>query len=359
MPKFNHITFNGEAFGAYMERVPKLTHNEIIKSGVFKGNTEIRKAFSNQTGTGYAILPYYGNIGGEALNYDGKTNIDAKKVLTSEQGVVVVGRANAWVEDDFAEDITGGVDFMKNVAMQVTEYFEEVDQKTLLAILEGIFKMTGTDSAKFVSEHTLDLTSGVMGLESDTKKATKNLDVTAGFMDATSINTAMQKACGQNKNAFALAIMHSAVATNLENLNLFSYLKYTDANGIQRDLTLGTLNGRLVIVTDEGLYDDSEKYTTYLLGKGSFSYEDIGAKVPYEMSRDPKTNGGQTTLYARQRKCFAPMGISYTKSSQVSLSPTDAELKNGANWKIIGDDDANSETIDHKMIPIARIISKG
>ena len=355
MSKFNHITFNGEAFGAYMERVPKLTHNEIVKSGVFRGNTEIRKAFSNQTGTGYAILPYYGNIGGEALNYDGKTNIDAKKVLTSEQGVVVVGRANAWLEDDFAEDITGGVDFMKNVAMQVAEYFEEVDQKTLLAILEGIFKMTGTDSAKFVSEHTLDLTSELMQLEDDTK----TLDVTAGFMNATSINTAMQKACGQNKNAFSLAIMHSVVATNLENLNLLSYLKYTDANGIQRDLTLGTLNGRLVIVTDEGLYDGSEKYTTYLLGKASFYYDDIGAKVPYEMNRDPKTDGGQTTLYARQRKCFAPIGISYTKASQTSLSPTDTELKNGANWKIIGDDDANSETINHKMIPIARIISKG
>ena len=41
--------------------------------------------------------------------------------------------------------------------------------------------------------------------------------------------------------------MHSQVATNLENLQLLEYLKYTDANGIQRDLTLATLNGRTVI----------------------------------------------------------------------------------------------------------------
>ena len=44
--------------------------------------------------------------------------------------------------------------------------------------------------------------------------------------------------------------MHSQVATNLENLNLLAYLKYTDANGIQRDLSLGTWNGKVVLVDD-------------------------------------------------------------------------------------------------------------
>mgnify|MGYP007081679685 CR=1 FL=1 len=36
------------------------------------------------------------------------------------------------------------------------------------------------------------------------------------------------------------------------------------------------------------------QYTTYVLGEGAISYEDIGAKVPYEMSRDPKTHGAKT-----------------------------------------------------------------
>ena len=343
MAKFNHITFNGEAFGQYVERLPKIKRIELIKSGVLRGNDNIRGAFSSQTGTAYAVIPFFGNIGGTALNYDGKTNIVPERTKTSDQGVVVVGRSKAWIEDDFSYDITGGVDFMGNVANQVSEYWDEVDQLTLVAILEGIFKMTGTASAKFVENHTLDLTLG---------KST-------GKMDATTLNTAIQKACGSNKNAFSLAIMHSSVATNLENLNLLEYTKYTDASGIQRDLNIGTLNGKTVIIDDSCTFDGTDKYTTYVLGKGSFYFEDIGAKVPYEMSRDPKTNGGETTLYTRQRKCFAPFGISYTKASQASLSPTDNELKDGANWKLIGDDDANSETIDDKTIPIARIITKG
>ena len=343
MAKFNHITFNGEAFGQYVERLPKIKKDELIKSGVLRGNNNIKNAFSSQTGTAYAVIPFFGNIGGAALNYDGKTNIVPERTKTSDQGVVVVGRSKAWIEDDFSYDITGGVDFMGNVANQVSEYWDEVDQLTLVAILEGIFKMTGTASAKFVENHTLDLTLG---------KST-------GKMDATTLNTAIQKACGSNKNAFSLAITHSSVATNLENLNLLEYTKYTDASGIQRDLNIGTLNGKTVIIDDSCTFDGTDKYTTYVLGKGSFYFEDIGAKVPYEMSRDPKTNGGETTLYTRQRKCFAPFGISYTKASQASLSPTDNELKDGANWKLIGDDDANSETIDDKTIPIARIITKG
>ncbi len=343
MAKFNYISFNGTAFGSYIERLPKIKKDELIKSGVLVGNNNIKNAFSSQTGTAYAEIPFFGNIGGKALNYDGKTDITAEKVMTSTQGVVVVGRSKAWIEDDFSVDITGGVDFMTNVANQVSTYWDEIDQLTLVSILEGIFKMTGTASAKFVENHTLDLTTGRSAMK----------------MDATTLNIAIQKACGSNKNAFSLAIMHSSVATNLENLNLLDYMKYTDASGIQRDLTIGTLNGRTVIIDDSCTFDGTDKYTTYVLGKGSFYFEDIGVEVPYAMTRDEKTNGGQTTLYTRQRKCFAPFGISYTKTSQDSLSPTDEELAKGENWKLIGDDDANSETIDDKTIAIARIISKG
>lgn len=53
---------------------------------------------------------------------------------------------------------------------------------------------------------------------------------------------------------------HSVPATNLENLNLLSALKYTDKDGITRDLSLYTWNGKLVIVddgmpTEEGYLD--------------------------------------------------------------------------------------------------------
>lgn len=337
-------TFNQVAFGRYIENLPKAKKSELIKSEVLKRNNEIKRAFSSQGGTGYAILPMYGRIEGDATNYDGVSDIEPKATKTFERGVVVVGRANAWLEDDFSEDITGGVSFMSNVARQVGEYFDEVDQDTLINILKGIFSMTGAKNTEFVDNHTYDITG-----EED------------GKIGVTTLNNAIQKACGDNKSKFAIVIMHSVVATNLENLNLLNYIKYTDINGMQRDLGLGTLNGKVVLIDDSMPVETSEggdKYTTYVLGKGAIDFEDIGAKVPYEIHRDPKANGGQSTLYARTRKCFAPFGISYKKIEQVTLSPTNEELSNGKNWSLVKDTN-DGQYIDHKTIPIARIVSKG
>lgn len=343
MSDFNK-SFNAVAFGKYIENLPNIKKNELIKSEVLKRNSEIKNAFTSQGGTGYAILPMYGKIEGVATNYDGKSTIVPNATRTFERGVVVVGRANAWVEDDFSEDISGGVSFMSNVAKQVSDYFDEVDQETLLSILKGIFSMTGGKSDDFVNQHTYDICS--------------NSECNIGV---TTINSAIQQACGDNKSKFSVVLMHSVLATNLENLNLLSYLKYTDVNGIQRDLSLASLNGKIVLIDDSmPTHEDSGEtiYTTYVLGKGAIDFEDIGTKVPYEISRDPKTNGGQNTLYTRTRKCFAPFGISYNKTSQSTLSPTNDELANGKNWNLVQDNE-KGKYIDHKSIPIARIISKG
>lgn len=364
MAKFDAKTFNGRAFGKYVDIVPKLKKNELIKSRALQPNSQIKQAFSGQTGVVFATIPMYGRIDGDPLNYDGQTDITATSTTTYERGVVVIGRAKAWVENDFSEDVTGGAGFMSNVARQVAEYWDEIDQDTLLAILEGIFSMTGTANLKFVDGHTYDITAD-------------GVDAPAtSLVSAATLNTAIQKASGDKKSKFTISIMHSVIATNLENLKLLAYMTYTDALGIERQLELATWNGRAVII-DDGMPVNTvevpesevgagdgysyEEYTTYVLGNGAFDYEDIGAEVPYAMVRDEKTNGGQTYLYSRQRKVFAPYGISFTKASMASNSPTDAELKNGANWELVHDAGvgANRKYFDHKAIPIARIISRG
>lgn len=346
MAQFDSKHFNPQAFAYMVDHVPNLEMNELRKSRALAGNPDIKRVFADQDGAEFAKLVMRGLADGDAVNYDGQTDIDATSTKTFEQGMIVVGRAKAWVERDFSYDITGGVDFMQNISKQVADYKNGIDQKTLLATLKGIFSMTGAKNAEFVEKHTHDVSA-----EGD------------GKMTATSLNSATNKACGANKKKFSLVIMHSDVATNLENMNLLEYLKQTDANGVQRDLALATWNGRLVII-DDGMPFDAEAgtYTTYVLGNGAIAFEDVGAKAPYEMSRDPKTNGGQDYLYMRQRKVFAPYGISYEKKSQATNSPTDAELENGANWSLVNSgeaDTAKRSYINHKAIPIARIISKG
>lgn len=371
--KFDSKSFNPVAFGKYVERMPAVKRNELVRSRALKGNEQIKEAFSSQTGTSYATIPMTGRIGGNPVNYDGNTDITAEHLTTFERGVVVVGRAQSWEETDFATDITGGKNFMDEVGAQVAEYWDGVDQNTLLSILKGVFSMTGAKNVEFVSAHTLDIT-GLSGEDKD-----KN---PLNCVGASTLNTAIQRAGGDNKSRFSLAIMHSTVATNLENLKLLAYLKQTDSQGIERPLTLATWNGRSVLIDDSMPVEQVEavagvgkegddnyvapqpaytKYTTYVLGDGAFDYENIGAKVPYEMFRDPKTKGGKDLLYSRQRKVFAPYGITFTKKSVASLSPTDEELANGQNWALVNNGETGNKlkTIEHKAIPIARIISCG
>lgn len=390
MAKFDAKSFNPQAFKYRADRIPRTRLNEMRKSRILAGNPDIRSVFTTQDGTGYARIAMRGLLDGDAVNYDGQTDITATSTKTFEQGVVVVGRAKAWVEKDFSHDITGGIDFMDNVAAQVVEYWQDVDQDTLLAVLRGVFAMTSAKGAEFVKKHTYTVD---------------------GPMEATTLNSATAQACGDRKKKFTMIFMHSVVATNLENLNLLTALKYTDKDGVTRDLTLYTWNGKLVITDDgmpveDGYFDAASTdtgalkvvadtatpvageiklgdvkpyygsktlaagdyvvaevwYTSYALGEGAIEYEDIGAKVPYEMARDPKTNGGQDTLYTRQRKVFSPKGISYEKKVQATLSPTEVELANGQNWDLVHSGEtteAERSYIADKVIAICRLKSKG
>ena len=340
--KFDSKTFNPQAFGRYMETVPKTKLNALIKANIFRSNSEIRDTFANQTGTGYAVLPMFGRLSGKPANYDGKTKYgDAKSLNTYERGVVVFGRKDKFTEQDFSYDITSGVDFMSQIGTQLGEYWDDANEATLVSIIKGIFSMTGEGNDDFVKAHTFEITS-----ETEEPKVT-----------TTDLNNAIQKASGDKKAKYAMAIMHSYIATQLENQKLLTYLTYNDANGLEVQLNLAQWNGKLVLVDDTYTIDEEGNYITYVLGNGVFDYEDLGAKVPYEMKRD--ADNDRDYLYSRERLCIAPYGISYTKKSQVTSSPTDEELAKGENWELVNDGDVEKKTyFDHKEIAIAQIISK-
>ena len=364
MAKFDAKSFNPQAFGHYVNRIPNVKKTELAKSGAVGTNEQAKAALSSQTGSLYARIPYFGRISGEtSQNNDGNTDITSISTTTYEQGFVTASRMDSWTERSFAKNITAGVDFMDNVAAQVGDYKQEVKQAMLLAILSGVFSMKSTGNGvaekaarEFLEKHTYDISdkSGEDGL--------------AG---AATLNKAIQRACGDNKSIFTLVIMHSEVATNLENLRLLKYLTYTDKDGVTRDLAIGSWNGRTVLI-DDGMpmeeveavagTEDSEgtpgytKYTTYVLGSGAIILDDIGDSVPYEMSRDPKTNGGQDTLFVRDRYICGAEGISFEKPASITASASNDDLKNGENWAVIND---GEKSIPHKSIPIVRIISKG
>lgn len=382
---FDLVNFNGEVFDAAVRETPNLNLNALLKSGAITEAPKYASLLPDQLGGHYATTVIKARIGGTPVNYDGNTDITSTDRGNYTMGRIVVGRANSWVEKDFVADVSG-TDYSA-AAAEVAQYWDDVDQATLLLELKGIFSMTGAKNLEFVNGHTYNISNAA-----------------SPKFGETTLNNAVQKALGDNKGKFALAVMHSQVSTNLENLKLVSYMKGTDANGIERDLTLATLNGRMVLIddnmpADEGYFDATSetegalkivasgattgqinlsavtpyfgdktlaadmyvvkdiRYTTYVLGNGAIEYTNCGAKVPAEMEREGKKNGGETSLISRQRKVFAPYGISFKDNS--IISPSDAQLANGANWELASNNAATKQYYPHKAIPIARIQTRG
>lgn len=336
MAVFDSKIFNAEVFGKYVESIPSTKRNALLKAGVLRERNELATMLPDQAGGNFITLPLSGRIGGDALNYDGATNITATNLDTYSQSMIVVGRAKAWQEKDFSFDVTGK-NFMEVIAGQVSDYWDGIDQLTIMKTLAGIF---GVSTNSFSSDHTLDLTSE-----------------TVKTVGAATLNTAIQKACGDNKDIMKVVVMHSAVATNLENLQVLTYWVETDANGVQRPVGLASWNGRTVLIDDDCPVSDGT-YTTYILGEGAFDYCNVGAKVPYEIYRDPTTYGGQDMLITRQRKIFAPRGFSFVQANPAIVSPTDTNLATAARWTPIKNSAGNAY-FDTKAIPFARILSKG
>jgi len=337
---FDSKNFNSDVFTKYLETVPRVKQNAFLKAGILRNRGDLKNSLVDQVGGNFISVPMTGLIGGTALNYDGATNITSTGLETFLQNMIVVGRSKAWKEYDFTADIAGK-DFMGEIAKQVSNYWDDVDQATILATLKGIF---GVSTDNFSTNHTLDISAE-----------------TNAYVDATTLNTAVQKAAGANKNLYTLAIMHSVVATNLENLQVLNYFKANDDKGMQRDVAMATWNGRTVLIDDDVPVDtsgDSPKYTTYILGQNAFDYVDAGAKVPTETWRDPHTAGGYEELITRQRKVFAPKGFSFVMPTPAVVSPVNSELETADNWTVVTNT-AGTGYFDSKAIPFARIISLG
>ena len=399
MVTFDSKIFNPEAFGKYIDRIPNVKKSELAKSGALGSNENVRAALASQVGNFYATVPYYGKIDADtSQNNNGATDIVSTNTVTFSQGFVVVSRMDGWTERSFSKNITAGVDFMDNVAQQIAEYKVEVKQNIMLAMLKGIFSMDYNDTSTIRGKTAKEFVVG------HTMNTTNQKGVSPEIL-----NKAIQKACGDQKSKIKLVIMDSTVATDLENQKLLSFMKYTDAEGIQKDLTMATWNGRTVLIDDDmpttevestykkttdtavvegkkyytrsgsasagytytivtnpetsaigNYYEvDQEGYTThttYFLGEGVIIVDPSPDSHPYEMYREPKVNGGQDTLYVRDRYICGFEGLSFMKPDDAAVSVTNDQLADGANWCVINN---GTKSIPVKSIAIARLISRG
>lgn len=376
MGKFDEKQFNELVFRRYMETIENPRVNRLIKAGIFVIDPRLQGVLPDGVGGNYMQENFVGRLAGTDVLYDGSTNITADTIDTYKRGLVVIGKARAFKEEDFTESITGK-DFMSNVAEQLVEYQDEKHQDVMLIILKALFdKSNGVLKAKRVEKQLSSLSA---------------TDIIDGL-----------KAQGDKSGNIRAVAMHSVVLAELKKSNLVNNVKFIDKDGIARDLGLYTWDGREVIEDDtvapeesysastdasvvagkvyytrsgtspnyvytkvasptgnpstSGYYERTLAYPVYLLGRNAFTYQQLGVKVPLEMWRQPLTNGGQTYLINRERYFLAPFGCSFKASGMSGLAPSDTELGTATSWELCNTGGVSPKAIELKTIPLACIV---
>lgn len=337
------LRFNDEAFGQYMSMLPPTKTYNFMKSGIVVQDGTIANLFAGQSGSFSQRVPIYGTATADESNYDGETPMGEPGEQDSYTAATVsYGRQYALKEKDFSFDLIPGADFMAVLRKAAVTIRDDAFEKRLFGMTNALFGGADGAEKEFADKHTYDISA-----EGDGKIAD------------TTLNNALQQACGEFKGDFTMIAMHSQVATNLENLKLLQYAKGVDENGVVKDLGVATWNGKTIVIDDRMPFDASlGEYTTYCFGKGMFGYTDIGAKTPYEPVRDPDL--AIDKMYFRYREVLHPRGWSF-EGRTASMSPTDAELFTAANWKLADNGKTGDErkTFPINRIPLVRIKSLG
>lgn len=326
--------FDEEIFNNSWQSAPDPVKTALLTSGVMVEDSVIAGMIAN--GSNLYTIPFYNVLSGEEGNYDGATDVPVGETSGGSQTGVVYGRTRGFTARDFVPDLAAN-DPMGHIANSVAGYWNKKRQSRIIGLLDGVFAIA-SDTAW--GKHTVDLSV----------KTGTPVKITGTTLGDTAIDV-----LGDNAGLFSLAIMHSAVAKTLKDLEVLEYWKQTDANGIERPMTLASANGYTVVIDDscpvDTTTDGFPKYTTYLLGQGCLRYAKGRLEHPVELSRDAIKNGGQETLITRIRETIHPNGFAFTPpSSSYTESPTDAQLFAKANW---------SRKFDAKAIPMAKIITNG
>lgn len=360
-----NFPYDEEIFNYSWKNTPDMVLTTMLESGAVVKDAEIESLISN--GSNFFTVPFYDVLSGVEDVYNGVNNFTGASLSGGSYSGVVYGRMAKWSAKSFIKDFNSGADPMAQIVSGVANFWIKARQTRLIGILGAVFGITG--DADFAL-HTTDIASAT-GTVAEANK-----------IGATSIADAIVKANGDNSTGYSLAIMHSAVANRLANLQLLEFSKYTDASGITRSLPIGTINGMTIIVNDgvpvdkkityaittdsavdagttyytrsaatPYVYtkvaspkladiltyyeqsDAADEYTTYILGQGAIRYAEAPVDVPSEMDRDPNTNGGVDMIYTRVRECFAPYGFSFKGDVATDVGIPDSELLDSDNWE--------------------------
>mgnify|MGYP004652202195 CR=1 FL=1 len=310
---FGGFEFDEEVFSGMMQEAD-YWKTPIILSGIVQQDSSIMNLIGEKGNV--ATIPIYlpldaNESGMEALNNDGETDNTPVEISGSKQTCMLIQRMKAFKAKDFTKELTGAdpMTFIKN---RIVGYYQQVWEKELMNIAQAALGVAA------LKDHVLDL--GTKSIEAGT------------------VYDAEQAALGDMAGGLGLMVMHSMIYKEYQKMGMVDFDKYVVDGVIKKEITLPTIAGKHLLVTDRFTSTGSGTdtiYNTYLFGEGAFlSCDKKNYEKQYTTNYDPEKSAGTDLFYTKQGKVLHPNGLSLAVDNIAKESPTYAELGKSANYSL-------------------------
>lgn len=332
---FGGFEFDEEVFTGMMQEVD-YWKNPILASGIVRQDSSIMDAIGDKGNV--ATIPFYTPLNAfdtdmGALNNDGMTDNTPVEISGGKQTCMLIQRMKAFKAKDFTHELTGA-DPLTNIRNKIAGYYTQVWENELMNIAKAVLGVAA------LSDHVMDLTA-------ESKAADK-------LIGATTLIDAEQMALGDMADGLGLLVMNSKIFAAYKKMELVDYDKYVVNDAIKKEITLPTIGGKHVLVTDYYTADTADgktTYNTFLFGEGAFlSCDKNNYDNQYTTEYDPETSAGVEKFYTKQGKVLHPNGLSLAVDNIAKESPTFDELGASANYAL---------KFNHKNVKMGLIKSLG
>lgn len=283
--------------------------SRLFQSGLVQISADVAEL---ATGGGNTInMPFFADLTGESEVLSDVTPLSVNNITASRDVAAINHRGKAWGVNDLAA-AKSGADPMAAIGDLVAAWWARDFQKTLIAILRGVFASTtmAAEHVRNVSIPTGNTATAANKIGSDTA------------INALSL-------LGDELDAISIMVMHSEIYYALVALDQIQFEPSSE-----QDTMIASYKGRRVIVDDSvpkvPAATNGFVYDTYFFGEGAIVYgEGTPEKLAVETDRD--ILAGDDYLTNRRTYILHPAGVRWTGTA-AGASPSNAEYAAGSNW---------------------------
>lgn len=302
-----------DIFLAYMQRISSQT-NRLANSNA---TTQDPVVESQLLAPGmFYTTPQLNDLSGDVQSWRDTADIKVNSLSSGLNIGVKLYQDQAFGNTDFGTLVTGAP-AADQIASRFTQYWNRVDERLMIAVIENAFKDANLATAK----------SYGIGSETDLSAA--------GFI------AAMARMGDVATPNLAAIFVNSAAYQNMKKLNLLD----TNAYQSQAGSDIQTYQGIPIVLDDSIPVSSTGVTSAYIAANGSICNCTANPANAVETYRDPTGNGGQDAIINRRVKCIQIMGTTFLDAAKAAdyslanLETANAATTGGTQYWGIGTND--------------------